>query len=277
MVIRCCKKCAYEVLSGSQASLDSFIGPCVHGHDFTNANDTDENKVTLEKINENVEKTNENVGMICDSFAMPKAISNTSDRNFHQEIFKDEMLTYYDCRHPTDINMAKCLVLNRFFPKNKVIAAHIVSLEEQDKILFVGLKPSDIWNKRNGLLLWEPIEKAFNSLDLAIIWDDNQKAFVINVLYDDLLNKNIERKNPTTNIKYKDIHGKVLVIPPTSPPFRRAIYWKGKGAYHYALCDTSRPTLLSAKATEPDWDEIAQKGREESTENTYVFDNFLKI
>jgi hypothetical protein len=99
----------------------------------------------------------------------------------------------------------------------------------------------------------------------------------INVLYDDLLDKNIERKNPTKNIKYKDIHGKVLVIPPTSLPFRRAIYWKGKGAYHYALCNKNRPTLLSAKATQPDWDEIAQKAREESTENTYVFDNFLKF
>ena len=36
MVIRCCKKCAYEVPSGSIASLDSFIGPCINGHDFPN-------------------------------------------------------------------------------------------------------------------------------------------------------------------------------------------------------------------------------------------------
>ena len=37
MVIRC-KKCAYEVSRGSQASLDSFVGPCMNGHDFPNDN-----------------------------------------------------------------------------------------------------------------------------------------------------------------------------------------------------------------------------------------------
>ena len=47
MVIHCCKKCAYEVSSGSVASLNSFVGPCLNGHDFPNDNASGSKKYIL--------------------------------------------------------------------------------------------------------------------------------------------------------------------------------------------------------------------------------------
>ena len=36
MIMRYCKKCGYEVSKGSQASVYSFVGPCMNGHEFSN-------------------------------------------------------------------------------------------------------------------------------------------------------------------------------------------------------------------------------------------------
>jgi hypothetical protein len=64
------------------------------------------------------------------------------------------------------------MILNKFFDRTLVRAAHIwkaatkgVGLPE------FGLKESDINNERNGLLLYESIEKAFDHKQLCFIYN----------------------------------------------------------------------------------------------------------
>jgi hypothetical protein len=99
----------------------------------------------------------------------PHASSNTSLRVHHQVRFKTEMRSYYQCEDPHNPSVTKCMLLNTFLPTNKVIAAHIIAVKNRNTLAMLDLHAEDLWSCRNGLLLFEPIEKRFNNLEVVCL------------------------------------------------------------------------------------------------------------
>ncbi len=77
------------------------------------------------------------------------------------------MRTHYQCTDLVDPNITKCMLLDTFFPTDGVIATHIISLKYRNNLSLLGLPFEDFWNVRNGLLLYSPIEKRFDDLEVV--------------------------------------------------------------------------------------------------------------
>lgn len=108
--------------------------------------------------------------VIVDS-SVPELRSNQSDREVHQAIFKAEMISLYDAANLSNPNVVKCMVLDRFFSKDQVKASHIIAADSATSMTLVGLSYWDRYNARNGLLLYAPIDLAFENLDVVSIID----------------------------------------------------------------------------------------------------------
>ncbi|CAF1499317.1 unnamed protein product [Rotaria sp. Silwood1] len=88
-------------------------------------------------------------------------ISSTRTKE-EQDDFKNKLITYYNCGSPK-MRIIKCMILNKYFDRNFVRASNIwkaatkgVGLDE------FKLNEYDVNNERNGLLLYESIEKALD-------------------------------------------------------------------------------------------------------------------
>lgn len=101
----------------------------------------------------------------------PDRVSGKSDREAHQEEFKKQLLQFYQCSDPINPNVAKCMVLNKYFSKSQITGSHIIRLEKRQQFLLMGLSRAEVWNVKNGLLLYKPIEEKFDSQDLVILFD----------------------------------------------------------------------------------------------------------
>ncbi|CAF1360194.1 unnamed protein product [Didymodactylos carnosus] len=80
-----------------------------------------------------------------------------------QQDFKNKLILYYECGS-TNTKTIKCMIMNKYFDRGLVRAApiwkaatHGVGLTE------FRLEEADVNNERNGLLLFESVEKAFDS------------------------------------------------------------------------------------------------------------------
>lgn len=76
--------------------------------------------------------------------------------------FKDALVNYYDRGDPQNPGNIFCMVLNWSYPPPSVKASHICKHADPSKMLLYGLQPSDINSERNGLLLAESFESAFD-------------------------------------------------------------------------------------------------------------------
>lgn len=101
--------------------------------------------------------------------AVPEAQSTTSQRNHHQQKFKNELINYYQCGDPANMNKIKCMILNQFLNKSDVIASHIIPLEKASTLVLTGHSRTEKWSPRNGLLLYKPIDQAFENLQIVRI------------------------------------------------------------------------------------------------------------
>jgi len=165
---------------------------------------------------------------------------------------------------PKDPNMLFCMVLNRGYPRVNIRAAHIwkhathgEGLEE------FQLDASDISSERNGFLLAEAIEGAFDSKQLCFLYNPLQQNLVCCVLDPSILENYV---TPSTTTKFRDIDGKPLVHPPGCMPFRRLLSWHAQCSFNVALRrkwidDTKFQTFkdfhsLSEGASIPDFNDI---------------------
>jgi hypothetical protein len=57
------------------------------------------------------------------------------------------------------------MILNHFFSTEKVTASHIVGLTERQVCLILGFY--DVWDPRNGILLFHEIVKRFEAMELV--------------------------------------------------------------------------------------------------------------
>jgi hypothetical protein len=112
----------------------------------------------------------------------PKASSTHSQRIIHQSAMKEAMREKYLCKHPTNENLTKCLVLNTYFSTNEIANGHIVGIEEKNNLELLGLHKDDLFNYRNGLLIHRVIEDAFTKNEVV-------RRFVLSVLIFTFLTK----------------------------------------------------------------------------------------
>lgn len=72
------------------------------------------------------------------------------------------------------------MILGRFFLTTTVTASHIVGLYERNLCPNLGI--DDVWDDRNGILLFHDIDQRFKSMDLVSILC--QFTFFISLPYD---------------------------------------------------------------------------------------------
>jgi len=128
----------------------------------------------------------------------------------------------------------KCMVLDKFYPRNRVKAAHIwkhathgLGLEE------FGLEASDVDSPRNGLLLSEDLEKSFDNKDICFIYNPMNRQIVLFVLNPIL--KDAEKPTivaPSNALTFLEVDGLPLLV--KNPPFRRLLAFHAKCAIHDA-------------------------------------------
>jgi hypothetical protein len=136
------------------------------------------------------------------------------------------------------------MILNEYLPKEYVIGSHIYKAQTYGKGLNAfGLKPTDFYNERNGLLLYESIEKLFDVKEVCFVYNTFDSTLNLKVLNPVLLTELvIYQKHRTTKVpaalhtlKFSDIDGWKLHLPPTTYPFRRILSWHAKLSIRYAL------------------------------------------
>ncbi|DBB00070.1 TPA: hypothetical protein ACH3X1_013926 [Trebouxia sp. C0004] len=83
-----------------------------------------------------------------------------------------------------------CMLTSEALPSKTVIAAH---LYKSSWAVFVELALgfSDIDDVRNGLLLWKPIEHAFDTAQMCFTYDTHSNSFVARVLNSALLTEKL--------------------------------------------------------------------------------------
>ncbi|PRP75398.1 hypothetical protein PROFUN_15712 [Planoprotostelium fungivorum] len=149
--------------------------------------------------------------------------------------FKNSLISYYDRKDPQSSDI-KCMVLDRFYPQDKVRGSHIWKYATYGEGLDeFGLKEDDVNKERNGLLLGEGIEQAFDSKQLCFLYDAlNTKKFVVKVLDPDLLRSSTP-VSPSQTRTFSDINNLPLCLPADRSPFRRLLSWHAKCTYTTAL------------------------------------------
>lgn len=101
------------------------------------------------------------------ALAKPKPISTSSARINHQKKFKSDLIQRYNCHHPSNPNIIKCMVLGQFFFTSEVIAGHILGLNQAESMNLLGLTRNDIWNPKNGVLWHSEIEKKYSAQEIV--------------------------------------------------------------------------------------------------------------
>jgi len=179
-----------------------------------------------------------------------------------QQEFKASLNAFYECQHESDPNLLQCMVVRDFFPREKIIASHIwkscthgVGLEE------FGLDANDVSNPRNGILMCQDIEKAFDSKQLCFLIDRiRSDNIVLKVLNPALLD--VQVIPGLSSLTFRDVDGRSLKHPESNLPFRRILNFHSKLSYKNAIARKWIPNdatftdffAMSINASIPDLD-----------------------
>ncbi|KAL8644647.1 MAG: hypothetical protein Q9226_007661 [Calogaya cf. arnoldii] len=167
--------------------------------------------------------------------------------------FKQAVATYLDSKKPhTMHDMLFCQVLGQYLPSAGppgVTCAHIVPFSFENKQLqyMFGAEEAALTRPRNGMFLFEPIEKAFDNGWIAVVpngsIEQNPTEWKVVVLQDDLLDK-VVYEDPYTDkeTKWSDLHNRKLAWKNENRPARRYLYMR------YALT-----WLAARRAAYPGW------------------------
>lgn len=156
--------------------------------------------------------------------------------------FKSKLIKFYCCEHPTDNRLVKCMLLNDYLPKSSVIGSHIYKAATYGSGLEdFGLRVVDLWNERNGMLLYQSIEKAFDVKEVCFIYNSLRSQLCILVLKPDLLGEKVlspvdQSTYPSlATITFSDLNGRPLQLPAGIFPFRRILSFHAKCSLRYAV------------------------------------------
>lgn len=150
-----------------------------------------------------------------------------------QKEFRTDLINFYQREDPQNPNNLICMVLNQSLPKAAVIASHIWKSCTRGKGLDrFGLDATDLNSPRNGLLLAEPIEKAFDVLDVCFVYNTFNKCLTFHVLNPALLQIVVNPLDP--NSTFGQLHGRPLQHPANAVPYRRILGLHAKAAFRDA-------------------------------------------
>ena len=142
----------------------------------------------------------------------------------------------------------RCMLLNELLPYSSVIAAHLLK-REWDYLSRQLADVDDVDDARNGLLLYKPLEWAFDTSRLVFIWDGARGSFVAHVLDPNILAvRLVDKAQAELKERYKtddeailgdrcfrDVHGVALVLPLAFSPWRRCLCFHAHAARDEAL------------------------------------------
>lgn len=107
----------------------------------------------LERFVEAVHDELRPVRLVINALCAAIPVSTSSKRARHEETFKEELIARYQCNHPTNERVIKCMLLGHFFSRNEVTASHLVGLFNKQVCRIFGI--SNVWDSRNGILLFK--------------------------------------------------------------------------------------------------------------------------
>lgn len=204
-------------------------------------------------------------------------VSTASERGYHQEKFKADAIKYYQAQSNSSSDYIKCTILGLYIQKNLVRAGHLCGLNEQTSLITIGKQENFKWSPMNCVLMLDVIEKAFDSLEVTLLYHPGESPFItFQVLYDLVLDRRIisdysifegysqmsakEKKNFRKRLPktFGELNGKKLKFPPNCLPSSRILFWASHAAYSSALTNLSR-TNDCARASSPSeegWEKI---------------------
>jgi hypothetical protein len=152
-----------------------------------------------------------------------------------QAEFKEKLITTYACGAPDvdGIQWARCMATDTVLPRALVRASHIWKHSTGGEYLTeFGLSRKDVHNPRNGLMLAEAVEDAFDHKGVAFWYDGVHDTFTLRILNPNLLQLPIANlahlKQVPTGLFVPNLgtfDGRVLRLPEGVRPFRRLLAW----------------------------------------------------
>lgn len=163
----------------------------------------------------------------------------------NQQLLKQRLLSLSPASHAS---LARCMVLGLELSKSNVTGAHIFKYEWREfSSEIMGF--DDIDDVRNGLLLYKPLEWAFDTSRMVILWDVVAQSFVTHILDKDILDvylykkaqELLDPKRPassqsrparsayvpaafeTAAAQFRDIDKQAINLPSGHIPFRRCL------------------------------------------------------
>ena len=152
-------------------------------------------------------------------------------------VFKDALAEFYNCKRTEDTNL-KCMITNAFYPRHEVRASHIIKRSTDGDTMHLYGLTANVDHVRNGLLLLEPIEQAFDRKDLCFLYNAISNQLVVKVLNPSLILELMPKSQPrgdTYPMTYGSVDGLVLQLPLATFPYRRALSMHAKFAFSRAL------------------------------------------
>jgi hypothetical protein len=150
-----------------------------------------------------------------------------------QEDFKLKLITFYQRQDPDNSKNLFCQVLNRSYPRAQVRAAHIWPCSAGgDDLQEFNLQKNDLWSARNGLLLCERLQQAFDEKHACFVYDSFKQQLFLRVLNPYIMDEYV---TPSTSLRFRDINHWLLHCPSGSLPFRRLLSYHAKRSFENAL------------------------------------------
>lgn len=192
--------------------------------------------------------------------------STKSDRIHNQEAFKQNLRTRYDCINISNPDVTKCMVLGVYLSTHLVAAAHLLSLKDRATVSLFGF--SNIWDGRNGILVYKCIDDKYGSLELTFVPNFDTHSIQLRVLYDGVMDEELRPPikrvtagiSGTGNVTYRDLHLKYLLLPSLVFPFRRLLVRHAKSAYDL-LRENSKPHIVGNQTapTDEEWEVMLEQ------------------
>lgn len=244
---------------------------------------------------------NKTIALLLHAFQV-KPISTSSQRETHQEDFKNSLIREYQCQSCSETsnarNYIRCVATGQYIRHDLVKASHLIALKDDSILKILSFSSTFKWNPKNGLLLFYRINKAFENMEITFLLNPLTSIVTIQVLYDDLLDKEIflesdfqyfeayqglnKRKKQEfrqmNRLTFRDLNGKGLILPPLVFPSKRILAWIALSAYNNVLADTrSHQCALLSHPSPESWEALMKyvnTGSEECTMMTGIFSRF---
>lgn len=102
-------------------------------------------------------------------------------------------------------------------------------------MILYGLSPLEIDNPRNGVLMLDSIEKAFDHLDVCFLYNALTQELTLKVMNPAFLSRRILPNSAVELSSFADIDGNVLQCGAGALPYRRVLSVHTKFAFSRAL------------------------------------------